>query len=157
QAIAYALDVPQIVKAVTNGNAAPNPSIVPSGSPYYTDAQKRGDEYNLEKAKQLLAEAGYQGQKITMIASKQYQSVYDQAVYAQAMMQAAGINVDLQVIEWGTQLDEYTSGKYQMMSFSYSARMDPALSYESIAGNKDKQPRKVWDDPKALALLDQAF
>jgi peptide/nickel transport system substrate-binding protein len=157
QAIAYALDIPQIVKAVTNGNATPNPSIVPSGSPYYNDAEKPGDDYNLDKAKQLLAEAGYHGEKITMLASKQYESIYDQAVYAQAMMQAAGINVDLQVIEWATQLDQYTSGKYQMMSFSYSARLDPALSYESIAGDKDKQPRKVWDDPEALKLLDQAF
>src|SRR5262249_51767480 len=151
------IDVPQIVKAVTNGNAEANPSIVPSGSAYYTDAEKKGHDLDLAKAKQLLIESGYHGEKITMIASKQYESIYAQAVYAQAMMQAIGINVDLQVVEWATHLDQYTSGKYQMMSFAYSARLDPALSYESIAGDKDKQPRKVWDDPEALKLIDQAF
>jgi len=40
-----------------------------------------------------------------------------------------------------------------MMAFSYSPRFDAALSYESVTGNKDKEPRKVWDNPKALVLL----
>jgi peptide/nickel transport system substrate-binding protein len=73
------------------------------------------------------------------------------------MLQAAGINTELQVIEWATHLDQYTSGKYQMMAFSYSARMDPALNFEQVSGNKDKKPRKVWDNPEALKLIDEAF
>lgn len=157
QAIAAALDGPQIVKAVTEGNAQHNPSIVPAGSPYHTAVQDKGHAYDPEKARQLLAEAGYKGEKITLIASKEYMSVYNEAVYVQAMMQAVGINVELQVIEWATHLDQYTAGTYQMMTFSYSARLDPALNYEQVSGNKDKQPRKVWDNPDGLALIDQAF
>jgi peptide/nickel transport system substrate-binding protein len=76
---------------------------------------------------------------------------------AQAMMQAAGIKAEIEVLEWATQLDRYQTGKYQMQSFSYSSRLDPALSYEQFAGPKDEQPRKVWENPKALALLDQAY
>lgn len=157
QAIAAALDAPQIVKAVTDGISTYNPSIVPTGSPYHTAVEDKGIAYDPAKAKQLLAEAGYKGEKITLIASKEYMSVYNTAVYAQAMMQAAGINTELQVIEWATHLDQYTSGKYQMMAFSYSARLDPALNYEQVSGNKDKQPRKVWDNPEGLELIGQAF
>jgi peptide/nickel transport system substrate-binding protein len=40
------------------------------------------------------------------------------------------------------------------MSFSYSSRVDPYLSYESMLGDKSK--RKVWHNPKALALLEAA-
>ena len=43
-----------------------------------------------------------------------------------------------------------------MMSFSYSSRLDPALSYDQFVGDKTKQPRKVWDDPAALALIEKA-
>src|SRR5690606_34373847 len=75
------------------------------------------------------------------------------AVIAQAMMQAVGLNVEIDVMEWATQLDRYQKGNYQMMSFSYSARFDPALSYEQISGPKDKQSRKVWEDAEALKLL----
>jgi len=59
--------------------------------------------------------------------------------------------------EWATQLDRYNSGKYQISSFTYSSRLDPALSYEQFAGDKVKQPRKVWDDPKALGLIEKSF
>lgn len=157
QAIAAALDAPQIVSAITEGNATYNPSIVPAGSPYHTAVQDEGIPYSPDTAKQLLSEAGYKGEKITLIASKEYMSVYNNAVYAQAMMQAVGINVELQVIEWATHLDLYTAGSYQMMTFSYSARLDPALNYEQVSGNKDKQPRKVWDNPEGLELIGQAF
>jgi peptide/nickel transport system substrate-binding protein len=43
------------------------------------------------------------------------------------------------------------------MSFSYSARLDPALSYESISGDKEKQPRKVWDNADARTILAKAM
>jgi peptide/nickel transport system substrate-binding protein len=39
------------------------------------------------------------------------------------------------------------------MSFTYSPRLDPALSYEMLMGPKDRQPRKVWDNPEAQARL----
>jgi peptide/nickel transport system substrate-binding protein len=78
-------------------------------------------------------------------------------VLAQAMMQAVGINAQIEVLEWATQLDRYNSGNYQMSSFSYSSRLDPALSYEQFSGPKDKQARKVWEDPQALKLIDDSF
>jgi peptide/nickel transport system substrate-binding protein len=51
----------------------------------------------------------------------------------------------------------YNKGDYQAMAFTYSARLDPSLSYEMIAGDKDKQPRKVWDDPQALDLIGKSM
>jgi peptide/nickel transport system substrate-binding protein len=58
------------------------------------------------------------------------------AVMSQAMMQAVGINAQIEVLEWATQLDRYNSGNYQMSSFTYSSRLDPALSYEQFSGNQ---------------------
>ncbi len=44
-----------------------------------------------------------------------------------------------------------------MEATSYSPRFDVALGFEQISGPKDKQPRKVWENPEALALIDKAM
>ena len=62
----------------------------------------------------------------------------------------------LDVYKRQTQLDRYNAGTYQMMTFPYSARLDAALNYEMVTGDKAKQPRKVWDNPEAQKLLDAA-
>ena len=76
---------------------------------------------------------------------------------AQAMAQEAGIRIEIEVLDWATQLDRYTRGDYQMMSFSYSARLDPSLSYEMFSGPKETQPRKVWENAEALAKLRESM
>ena len=55
------------------------------------------------------------------------------------------------MLEWGTQLDRYQEGDYQVMSFSFSSRLDPALSWDMFSGD---QQRKVWADPEALERID---
>ena len=157
QAIAAALDVNEIVSAVTDGLGKPNNSIVPAMSSYYGPVQKQGYKHDVAAAKKLLQEAGYKGEPIVMLANKRYPQSFDSAVIAQQMLQGAGINVTIEVLEWATQLDRYSKGNYQMQAFPYSARLDPALSFESIAGPKATQPRKVWDDPDSLALLDKSM
>jgi peptide/nickel transport system substrate-binding protein len=158
QAIAAALDYKQLVDAASDGLSTPNNSAVFAGSVYFDAVQKRATEFSLAKARKLLGESSYKGQTIKLIANKRSpMPSFQVAVVAQDMLKAIGVNVDIEVLEWATQLDRYNSGKYQMMSFSYSARLDPALSYEQFSGDKAKQPRKVWDNPKALELLQQSY
>jgi peptide/nickel transport system substrate-binding protein len=129
-------------------------SIYPCGSPFET---KAGTELvsppSIAEAKKLLAEAGYTGQPIKLIANKRYNSMFETAVLTQAMLQQAGLKVDLEVLDWATQLDRYSKGNYQAMAFAYSARLDPSLSYEMFTGPKDTQPRKVWDNPDVQGKL----
>jgi peptide/nickel transport system substrate-binding protein len=155
QAIALALDVPQIAEGTMEGMAEPNASIIPIRSPWHGDAApvKR----DVAAAKRLLAQAGYRGQTIRMQVNRRYANTYDGAVAAQAMLAEAGIKVELDVLDWATQLDRYTKGEYQMQSFIYSARLDPSLSYEMVSGPKDTQPRKVWENPEGLALVQRSM
>ncbi|MDB5873500.1 MAG: extracellular solute-binding protein family 5 [Ramlibacter sp.] len=158
QAIALSLDMKQIVEASSEGLGHVNNSAVPDNSAFYSTTQKKGYRYDPAKAKQLLKAAGYQGQPIVILANKRaHVPSFSVAVLSQAMMQAVGINAKIEVLEWATQLDRYNSGNYQMSSFSYSSRLDPALSYEQFSGPKAKQPRKVWDDPYAQKLIDASF
>jgi peptide/nickel transport system substrate-binding protein len=153
KAFLMALDLPQLVAAASNGQAKPSASIIPVPSAFYGKPEAVLPVRDLAGARKLLSEAGYKGQPIKMITNKRYEAMFDASVLAQAMAQEAGLNVELEVLDWATELDRYTKGDYQAMSFGYSARLDPSLSFEMISGDKDKQPRKVWDNPQALALL----
>lgn len=153
QAIAAAIDTRELVKAVSEGLGQPNASVVPTESRFYSKEQARLHSYDPAKAARLLKEAGYAGQPIVLMANKNERDTYESAVIAQAMLQSAGINATLEVLEWATQLDRYSKGNYQMQSFSYSARYDPALAYGAVMGSKDKRPNRIWDDPQAEELL----
>lgn len=153
QAIMLSLDIPQITEALTNGQSAASASIVPVPSPYFGSAQKEMPSRNIEEANKLLAEAGYNGQPIKWLATKHYPSLFDAAVLVQAMAQEAGINIEVETLDWATLLDRYTTGNYSAMSFTYSARLDPSLSFDMVSGNKDKSANKVWDNPDGLKLI----
>jgi len=157
QAFALSLDVRQIVEGTMEGMAQQNPSIVPIRSRWHDEAQSQRPARNVAAARRLLAEAGYRGQPIRMQVNRRYANTYDAAVAAQAMAEEAGLKIELEVLDWATQLDRYTRGDYQMQSFIYSARLDPSLSYEMIAGPKETQPRKVWDNPAAQALIQRSM
>lgn len=155
QAIAAAINFDELVGSVTYDLAKPNTSLVPVVSSYYGDVQKKSFGYDPGRAKRLLKEAGYKGEKITIITNKRNQSNFDAAIVLQSMLQNVGLNATVEVLEWGAQQDRWQKGNYQMMAFSYSSRMDAALSYEAVMGPKDSQPRKVWEDKAALELLGQ--
>lgn len=153
RALALAIDTREVVRGVTNALAKPNPSVLPETSPFHTAAHQVGLAPDVEQAKKLLAEAGYKGQPIKMITNKRYVSMFDSALLAQASAARAGLRIELEVLDWATQLDRYTRGDYQTMAFAYSARLDPSLVYDMLTGPKDTQPRKVWDNPQVQARL----
>ncbi len=156
QAIASALDTQQIALGTSQGLATPSNANISTSSAFYSSVEKQGFHYDTARTAQLLKEAGYKGEPIDIIANKRSTvPSFDMAIIAQAMMQAAGINAKVTTMEWATQLDRYQSGRYQMMSFTFSARFNPALAFEQIVGDKHTQKRKVWDDPQAIALTNR--
>lgn len=156
QAIASAIDTGGLAKAVTWGTAPANNSPVPVVSPYHGTVQAALRAKNLTEARRLAAEAGYKGQPLTLITNRRYPQMFDSAVLIQAMAAEAGINLEIETLDWATQLDRYAKGDYQMMAFAYSARLDPSLNFGSIIGEKAKDARKVWDTPAARDLLSRS-
>lgn len=158
QAIAHALDFKQIAQAQTHGMSEFNPSGVPQSSTYFDQSfVDSWPAYNLEKTAALLAEAGYKGEVIKLQTNKRYTGMYDNAVVIQAMLVAAGINIELDVLDWAAQLDNYLSGKFQMQSFGYSSRPDPLVIYGMFIGDKTKNPNYLLDNPKAMELYLKAI
>ncbi|HXZ08906.1 MAG TPA: ABC transporter substrate-binding protein, partial [Paraburkholderia sp.] len=153
RAIALALDLPGIVNAVTDGRARYNPSLVPDASTLFTPADATGYTKNLAEVKQLLAAAGYKGQTLRLETSRRFAHMYTLAVYVQSLLTQAGISTELDIVEWGKQLADFRSGHFQLMSFGYSARIDPALMYADVLGDKTTKPMAQWENPDARRLL----
>lgn len=154
RAIALAIDVPELVRAVTEGASTASRAPIPVSSAFHTAPMRPVPARNLAEARRLAAEAGYRGQPIKLLTTRRFEAFYEIAVLVQDMARDAGITFELEVLEWATQLDRYASGNYQAMAFGFSARLDPSLSYEMFTGPKATQPRKAWDNPDAQALLE---
>ena len=80
-----------------------NGSFMPAGNIWYSESGigqfSRGDA---EAAKQMAADAGYDGAPIKFMVSTNYAFHYDQAVVFTKQLAQAGFNIDLQVYDWAT-------------------------------------------------------
>jgi peptide/nickel transport system substrate-binding protein len=151
EAIGYAIDRETLARLVTEGTAPGNASIVATASPFHSDEQ--GKLFDPAKARALLRAAGYRGQPIILTTNRRYPAMFNQALLAQAMARQVGLNIKIEVLEWATHMDRWSTGKFQLLSFGFSAKADPSLSYESILGDRVKSPSKTWSDPAAIDLL----
>ena len=151
QAMAHAIDPNQIMAAITEGFGKASPSPVPPMSKNFTAVEAEYPAYDVELARSLMKEAGYNGEEIKILATRRNGAYYERALMAQAMLMEAGFNATLEVVEWGTQLEAYRSGEgYTMQSFSFSPRLHAGLSFEMFTG---EAKRKAWQDPEAVALV----
>lgn len=153
RAIALALDLPAIVNAVTDGRAHYSPSLVPETSGVFGPGDRVGFSQNIGEAKRLLAEAGYHGQTLKIETNHRFPFMFSLAVYVQSLLRKAGISTELDVVDWGKQVADFRAGHFQIMSFAYSARTDPAMMFSDILGDKAKTPMAQWNNPEALKLL----
>lgn len=155
RAIALSLDVAALTRVATHGTATPDSSPIPVVSPYHGATSRPLIRQNLPLARALVRAAGYHGQPIELVTNRRYPQAFDSAIIVQAMARAIGLNMQIVTLDWATQLARYAHGDYQAMIFGYSARLDPALTLDPLIGDKEADPRKVWDDPTAIALLKQ--
>ena len=60
---------------------------------------------NPEKSKELLAKAGYKGEPLRILTSRQYEFHFKMAEVAKVNLEAAGFTVQLDVVEWATLIE----------------------------------------------------
>ena len=78
-------------------------SIFPCGSPFASDKGMDGLEVsNVDKAKELLKEAGYDGTPIVLMQSTDLAVLTNLAPVAKSLLEKAGFKVDMQSMDWQT-------------------------------------------------------
>src|SRR5699024_5574410 len=76
---------------------------------WYSEIGK--DKHNVndpEKTKKLIEEAGYDGEEITIMTSRDYEFMYSASVVLQSELEAIGVNAKLENYDWATLIDNMT-------------------------------------------------
>lgn len=113
QALCYAIDRQGIMDMVADGHGtAVGSSIYPAFTKYFLPELVDKYPHSVEKAKELLAQAGYpDGFDMTISVPNNYQPHMDTAEVVAEQLREAGINVTIQPVEWSTWLDTIYNGR----------------------------------------------
>lgn len=142
QALSYAINRQEIMDYMAGGKGtAIGSAMFPTFSKYYVEDLANVYTQNVEKAKELLKEAGYpDGFEMTITVPSNYQPHIDTAQVLVEQLKAIGVTAKIQQIEWSSWLsDVYTAKKYQstVVGFDASTLTASALlaRYQSDASN----------------------
>lgn len=116
QAMCYAIDKQAILDLVSDGHGkALGSSMYPAFSKYFVDKLTNYYPHDVQKAKELLTEAGYpNGFDMTITVPSNYQPHVDTAQVLVQQLKEVGINAKIQQVEWGSWLsDVYVGRHYQ--------------------------------------------
>ena len=129
QAILYALDKEEINDFVGGGSGTLiSSAMLPTLKDYYVDLNDTyGTTANVEKAKELLTEAGYpNGFDLEIAIPSTYEFHMQTGEVVVEQLKAAGINATIKAVEWGTWLDEvYNGRKYAATISGLTCDMTP--------------------------------
>ncbi|HHP7229629.1 MAG TPA: ABC transporter substrate-binding protein [Xenococcaceae cyanobacterium] len=156
QAIAYAIDRQRIINNIYRGLGEAQNSPISIQSPFYYDGLK-GYEHNLEKAKQLLIEAGFtynqqgklldsQGNRVTFSLITNSGNKIREAMGSQIKSDLAqiGIKVDFEPINFNT----------------LTNKLDSSLDWEAVllgftGGNEPNNGANLWATDGSLHFFNQ--
>jgi peptide/nickel transport system substrate-binding protein len=133
------------------------------------------NQKNPDKARKLLAEAGYTGQPVRWITTKEYQWMYKNALVAKQQLEAVGFKVDLQVVDWATLVQRRAKPEvWEVFSTGITFNPEPAFStgtacnwpgwwchadkeqwMDALARESDPRKRRaMWDKVQAIFYED---
>jgi ABC-type transport system substrate-binding protein len=115
EAISYALKRDDYVEGVFYGYAEPirGPLTPPDMKQWYHEGLAEFFEYNPEKAKMLLTEAGYpDGFKTTIFSNYTYGMYKRTAEILQRQLKEVGIEAELELVDWPEQVERSWSGDF---------------------------------------------
>ena len=114
-ALSYAYDRKAIIDAAFFGRAIPmTGGVIPPQSWAYNQDLEGTYTYDPDRAKRLLAEAGYpNGFSVTLLATSQYGMHQSTAEVVQNNLQAIGIDCKLELYDWQTVVQKHSKGEYQ--------------------------------------------
>ncbi|MDX1881901.1 ABC transporter substrate-binding protein [Mycolicibacterium sp. 120270] len=152
QAIAYAIDREAIVTATSYGTAANNQLAIPKGNFWYTDYHRYN--YDIDKAKDLLAQANAQPQNLDMLVTTEYPETVTAAQIIADNLAPLGITVDIRTVDFATWLDEQNSGHFDMLMMGWLGNIDPDDFYYAQHHTNGTSNAQKYSNPEVDRLLD---
>lgn len=158
QAISMAIDKDQIIEGIYNGVGIPAKG--PLAPPVFGyDESIEPLPYDPEQAQELLAEAGYEDGFSTTIWTNDNRQRIDAATNVQSQLSEIGIDVEVEILEWGAYLEQTANGEHDMFVLGWSTATGDAdyglyaLFHSSMLGNPGN--RTFTENEELDALLDE--
>lgn len=120
QAMLYAIDRQKILNELMNGHGEVIDGFVSSASPYF-DESIVPTPYDPEKAKALLAEAGWDGSKTLQFYVNSGDSTFvNAATIMVAQWQAVGIKAEIKTVDFATLMAVSVTRDYDILAVQYT-------------------------------------
>lgn len=158
RALNYAIDKETLCKTIMRGLAVPLDS--PISSYTWGHASAGGYPYDPEKAKELLAEAGYpDGFEMELITPKgRYPQDYETAVAIQSMLKKVGIKVNVVTMDWPSYVARVLkTDDYDAHLLGWSPSTGEAFwAIQPVLGTGSVYNRCFYSNPTVDQLLEEA-
>ena len=156
QALSCAVDKQAIIDVICEGYAQQVNTIYPPAMPSYDESIDLYP-YDIERAKQLLTEAGYpDGFTIEIATSGDERNRIAQLL--QSDFSKIGVNLEITLLEWGAYLDYIGGTGHQMYIVGWSSGMEPAGSTTPLFHSESVGPtgnRSWYQNEELDALIDE--
>lgn len=152
QALVYAIDRQQLVDQLLKGHGEVVDGFLSSASPFF-DASVEPMEYNPEKAKELLAQAGWDGSQTLRFYVNSGDNTFVNGVQVIAAQWAAvGINAEITTVDLATLMTVAGTTDYDIMAVQYTyAPVDPYPDVSWLLGGEGSWTG-YYNDEVAAAL-----
>jgi peptide/nickel transport system substrate-binding protein len=157
QAISYAIDRQEMINTVLLGDGVPTGPIPPGEGEWAIPVNAENFptyQYNPDKARELLKEAGAEGLKISIQAATAYATDIPTAQVMQAQFRKVGIDLQIQQLEWAAVLQAQRDRNFDLNLTFNTNRPDPD-TYLSVAHSKFSQNWGKFSDPKVDELIEK--
>ncbi|MBW1695641.1 MAG: ABC transporter substrate-binding protein [Deltaproteobacteria bacterium] len=159
QAVNYAIPADLIIEKVLKGKAYPCQGWLPP--PLWGEGPKpKKYEYNPEKAKQLMKEAGYEKGFVVEQAIGTANKSWGSGIYEAAMpyLKKIGITLKIQQMEGAAMAERIRRGEYQMYIWSIGSGSDPQVALDRWKSNNPQAAGNyfLYNNPEFDRLLDLA-
>jgi ABC-type transport system substrate-binding protein len=159
QALSYAINRNEIVDTVWKGQAAMTGPISPAMKQWAVDVnQIPSYKQDVDKAKSLLAEAGYpNGFQTTLYTAATYPDMISSAQVIQEQLKKIGVDAQIKQLEWGAYIDMWKSKNTDLLVGRNTSGTDPDRStryFFSTTGSAN-----VWNfsNPEFDAIVQKAL
>lgn len=159
QAMCYAVDVDEILSLTSEGHGAKlGTSIYPAFTKYFDESLNDAYPHDVEKAKQLLAEAGYEdGFDMTITVPSNYTPHMNVAQVLVQQLEQVGITATLEPVEWETWLSRVYAGRdFEGTVLGFDAATLSAGALLNRWTSDDENNMINYDNPDYDKLMEQA-
>ncbi|PTL37938.1 glutathione ABC transporter substrate-binding protein [Alkalicoccus saliphilus] len=157
RAMAMAINKEELLEGVLEGTGTP--ATGPLGEQIFGFSDEVDEiEYDPQGAQELLAEAGYEDGFETTLWTNDSRERIDIAELVQAQLSVVGVDLSIEVLEWGAYLENTSEGEHDMFILGWSTATGDAdyLMYNLFHSSQQGDGNKSFiNNPEIDDLLEQ--